>query len=83
MPGVSEAVGIALADACYWRNDAIDTLLGQGIGILIAPDADRRKQPRPGRRGGRYDFTRRVLGNGSSKRLSHRRHIAPLPPQRP
>jgi len=45
--GVSQPLGIALADAGYWRNDAIDALLGQGIAILIAPDADRRKEPGP------------------------------------
>jgi transposase len=67
--GVSDLLGIALADAGYWRNDAIDALLGQGIGILIAPDADRRKEPRPGRRGGRYDFTRRVLATDAGKKL--------------
>ena len=67
--GVSEPVGLALADAGYWRNDAIDALLGQGIGVLIAPDADRRKAPRPGRRGGRYDFTRRVLATDAGKQL--------------
>jgi transposase len=67
--GVSEPVGIALADAGYWRNDAIDALLGQGIGVLIAPDADRRKEPRPGRRGGRYDFARRVLATEHGKEI--------------
>jgi hypothetical protein len=67
--GVSDPLGIALADAGYWRNDAIDALLGQGIGVLIAPDADRRKEPRPGRRGGRYDFTRRVLATDAGKEL--------------
>jgi transposase len=67
--GVSEPVGIALADAGYWRNDAIDALLGQGIGVLIAPDADRRKEPRPGRRGGRYDFARRVLATDHGKEI--------------
>jgi transposase len=67
--GVADPLGIALADAGYWRNDAIDALLGQGIGILIAPDADRRKEPRPGRRGGRYDFTRRVLATDAGKEL--------------
>jgi transposase len=51
--GVTEPLGLALADAGYWRNDAIDALLGQGIGVRSAPDADRRKEPRPGRRGGR------------------------------
>ena len=67
--GVAEPLGIALADAGYWRNDAIDALLGQGIGILIAPDADRRKEPRPGRRGDRYDFARRVLATETGKEL--------------
>jgi hypothetical protein len=43
-----------LADAGYWKNDAIETLAGQGIRPLVAPDADRRKAPRPGRRGGLY-----------------------------
>jgi transposase len=67
--GVSEPLGLALADAGYWRNDAIEALLGQGIGILIAPDADRRKEPRPGRRGGRYDFARRVLATDYGKEI--------------
>jgi hypothetical protein len=67
--GVTEQPGIALADAGYWKNDAIDALLGQGVGVLIAPDADRRKQPRPGRRGGRYDFARRVLATETCKEL--------------
>jgi len=35
----------------------------------VAPDADRRKEPRPGRRGGLYDFTRRVLATDSGKTL--------------
>jgi hypothetical protein len=67
--GVSEPLGLALADAGYWRNDAIDALLTQGIGILIAPDADRRNEPRPGRRGGRYDFARRVLATDHGKKI--------------
>lgn len=67
--GVTQPPEIALADAGYWMNDAIDALIGQGVGVLIAPDADRRKGPRPGRRGGRYDFTRRVLATDFGKQL--------------
>jgi hypothetical protein len=59
--GVKETPGVVLADAGYWKNDAIEALVGQGIQTLVAPDADKRKQPRPGRRGGLYDFARRVL----------------------
>jgi transposase len=59
--GVEDRPGVVLADAGYWKSEAIEALVGQGIQTLVAPDADKRKQPRPGRRGGLYDFTRRVL----------------------
>ena len=67
--GVTEALDIVLADAGYWKNDAIEALADQGIRPLIAPDADRRKAPRPGRRGGLYDFARRVLATDWGKQL--------------
>jgi transposase len=71
--GVAQKPGIVLADAGYWKNDAIDALVARGIQTLVAPDADRRKEPRPGRRGGLYDFTRRVLATDSGKELYLRR----------
>ena len=67
--GVTDTPGVVLADAGYWTNDAIQTLCGEGIPTLVAPDADRRKQPRPGRRGGPYDFARRVLATDWGKQL--------------
>jgi len=67
--GVAEKPGVVLADAGYWKNEAIDALVAQGIQTLIAPDADKRKEPRPGRRGGLYDFTRRVLSTDFGKEL--------------
>ena len=67
--GVTETPGVVLADAGYWTNDAIEALCGKGIATLVAPDADRRKEPRPGRRGGRYDFARRVLRTDWGKQL--------------
>ena len=67
--GVTETPGVVLADAGYWKNDAIETLCGEGIPTLVAPDADRRKQPRPGRRGGPYDFARRVLATDWGQQL--------------
>jgi hypothetical protein len=66
---VNATPGVVLADAGYWKNDAIETLVAQGIPTLVAPDADRRKEPRPGRRGGRYDFARRVLATDWGKAL--------------
>ena len=71
--GVTETPDVVLADAGYWKNDAIDALVAQGIQILVAPDADRRKEPRPGRRGGLYDFARRVLAADWGKELYLRR----------
>jgi hypothetical protein len=67
--GVTEKPGVVLADAGYWKNEAIEALVGRGIRTLVAPDADRRKEPRPGRRGGLYDFTRRVLATDFGKEL--------------
>src|SRR3954451_15385821 len=68
--GVSDTPGVVLADAGYWKNDAIQALCTAGIPTLVAPDADRRKQPRPGRRGGLYDFARRVLASDWAAELS-------------
>src|SRR4051794_35344823 len=71
--GFTETPDVVLADAGYWKNDAIDALVAQGIQTLVAPDADRRKEPRPGRRGGLYDFARRVLATDCGKELYLRR----------
>jgi transposase len=71
--GVSETPGAVLADAGYWKNEAIEALCAQGIPTLVAPDADRRKEPRPGRRGGLYDFARRVLATEWGAELYLRR----------
>src|SRR4051794_13262423 len=71
--GIAARPGVVLADAGCWKNDAIETLCADGIPTLVAPDADRRKEPRPGRRGGRYDFARRVLATDWGKELYLRR----------
>ena len=71
--GVTETPGVVLADAGYWNNDAIETLCGEGIPTLVAPDADRRKEPRPGRRGGLYDFARARPGDRLGQRALPRR----------
>src|SRR5918995_3944004 len=78
--GVDEPPGVVLADAGYWKNDAIEAIVSQGIQTLIAPDADRRKEPRPGRRGGLYDFTRRVLATdwGSELYLKRQGTVEPV-----
>jgi hypothetical protein len=68
--GVNETPGLVLADAGYWRNDAIEKLINERhIQTLVAPDADKRKGPRPGRRGGLYDFTRQILATDHGAQL--------------
>jgi transposase len=59
--GVDERPGVVVADAGYWSNLQIDSLRERGITPIVAPDADKRAGPRPGRRGGPYEFMRRVL----------------------
>jgi len=71
--GVTDKPGVVLADAGYWKNDAIEAIVERGIQTLVAPDADSRKEPRPGRRGGLYDFVRRVLETDWGKQLYLRR----------
>ena len=43
--------------------------------MLVAPDADRRKEPRPGRRGGLYDFMRTVLATDRGQQLYAQRQV--------
>jgi hypothetical protein len=64
---------VVVADAGYWKTEAIEALVAQGIQPLVAPDADRRKEPTPGRRGGLYDFMRRVLATDRGSQLYARR----------
>jgi transposase len=71
--GLEKKPGVVLADAGYWKNDAIEAIVNRGIQTLVAPDADARKEPRPGRRGGLYDFVRRVLATDWGKQLYLRR----------
>jgi hypothetical protein len=68
--GVTDTPGVVLADAGYWKNDAIETLASEGIATLVAPDADRRREPRPSRRGGRYDFAPAACSRPTGARSS-------------
>jgi hypothetical protein len=71
--GVADGLDVVLADAGYWTNSAIEALAAEGLQPLVAPDADRHKEPRPGRRGGLYDFMRRVLASERGGELYRRR----------
>ena len=71
--GVRERPEVVLADAGYWSNDHVDSLRERGMTPIVAPDAERRTGPRPGRRGGPYDFMRRVLATERGAELYSQR----------
>ena len=59
--GVSDTVEVVLADAGYWHQKQMESVINKGIQILIPPDAGKRRGTRPGWDGGAYAHMRRVL----------------------
>jgi transposase len=78
--GVTDQPGVVLADAGYWHGEQIDRLMGQGVRVLIPPDADKRRGRRPGWDGGRYAFMRNVLDTPAAGELyaQRQRMIEPV-----
>src|SRR5439155_12235411 len=70
--GVDERPEVALADAGYWSNGHIDSLRERGMTPIVAPDTTRNR-PRKNRRGGPYDFMRRVIATEKGGDLYSRR----------
>jgi len=70
--GIKERPGVVVADAGYWSNKHIDSLRERGIVPIVAPDTNRHK-PRSTRRGGPYDFMRRVLATETGGTLYDKR----------
>jgi hypothetical protein len=71
--GVTESPEVVVADAGYWHHEQMDRLAAGGIQVLIPPDAGKRKGARPGWRGGRYGWIRRVLSTDLGERLYRKR----------
>ncbi len=59
--GVTARPHVVIADAGYWHQAQMDGLINRGIGVLIPPDAGKRKGARPGWDGGFYAFMRGLL----------------------
>jgi transposase len=64
---------VVLADAGYWHQRQIETVVSDGIQVLVSPDSSLRRGPRPGWTGGLYDFMRRVLSTPDGRALYRRR----------
>ena len=71
--GISDTPGVVVADAGYWHQAQMETIVGRGIRVLIPPDASKRKGARPGWDGGPYAFMRRVLETGHGGGLYRKR----------
>ena len=52
---------VVVADAGYWHQAQMESIVSRGSQVLIAPDAGKRKGARPGWDGGLRAFMRRVL----------------------
>src|SRR4051794_36345440 len=59
--------GIVVADAGYWHQRQIETVVSEGIEVLVHPNSGLRTTPRPGWTGGLYDFMRRVLATPAGR----------------
>ena len=46
--GINDAPSVLLADAGYWHQEQMESIVADGTQVLIAPDASKRKAPRRG-----------------------------------
>jgi hypothetical protein len=46
--GVTDTLGVLVADTGYCHLKQINEITGQGIAVLVPPDSSRRKNNRPG-----------------------------------
>jgi hypothetical protein len=64
---------VVLADAGYWHQRQIETVVADGIQVLVSPDSSLRRGARPGWTGGLHDFMRRVLSSQGGRALYRQR----------
>jgi hypothetical protein len=60
---VKQRPEMVLADAGYWHKEQIESVVSDGIQVLVPPDGGLRKDIRPGWDKGMYAFMRRVLAS--------------------
>jgi transposase len=61
--GVTQRPETVLADAGYWHTKQMESIVSDGIQVLVPPDAGLREDARPGWNEGPYAFMRRVLSS--------------------
>jgi transposase len=77
--GVAAKPEAVVADAGYWHQAQMESIVAQGIPVLIPPDAGKRKGTRPGWDGGPYAFMRRVLETTLGNTLYRKRQVTVEP----
>jgi transposase len=73
--GVSDQVGVALADAGFWNTEQIERVAQRGIRLLVKPDAERRKQPGKTRGRPHYQKMREEIASEEGQRLYRQRSV--------
>jgi transposase len=73
--GIDETPEVVLADAGYWHQVQIERLAGEGMTVLVPPDASKRAGARPGWNGGLYAFMRRALATDRGGALYAKRQV--------
>src|SRR5512133_3864744 len=71
--GIDEPPEVVLADAGYWHQVQMQRLAGEGLTVLVPPDANKRAGARPGWNGGLYAFMRRALATDQGAALYAKR----------
>jgi transposase len=72
--GVTQRPETVLADAGYWHKKQMETVVSDGMQVLVPPDAGLRDGARPGWEDGMYAFMRRVLSSEAGHALyKHRK----------
>ena len=59
--GVEDQPEVVTADAGYWHQGQMESVVARGMPVLIPPDGGKRKSARPGWDKGLYAFMRSVL----------------------
>jgi len=72
--GVTQQPETVLADAGYWHKQQLESIVSDGIQVLVPPDGGLREGARPGWNEGMYAFMRRVLSTEAGHELyKHRK----------
>ena len=71
--GITDTPEVVVADAGYWHQAQMESIVGRGIQVLVPPDTSKRKGARPGWDAGAYAFMRRVLASERGGELYRKR----------